>query len=562
MLGGFAFTRVAAAGCETGSPHIAVLDGRPLVHATGAYGTASCLEHEVVDVTYKSLGTLPGTYLSWAAAEPATEASCTDARLSGDVWDMTSSPPVLKGTVSSAGTWVTNRDPSNPSTGACQISPIRFENKFGFTIGRKYRFAMRAYRSKQKGGRSLVFANAPLPSPSAGCAVLNGPFYCAVLASSGAEDNNFRRWPTSSYRLRFESPTIRVLEGGDVFFQNGTFFQPHRTYSISTQPNFGYSNAALLYRGNYDSVDGFYCPAFTMLEDRYAHPEYSYHDQESVSTTAVGSSYCVLNARNNSIYRMRVEKAAPSVIVVGYRFDSNTERAAWGCLDGMCDVDVRVASQYMRYTTTERDTFVRRQFDLLHESRYCIEEAFQRVLPVPLSMSLHGERMQTDTTDSIIFGLGGLSVLSVGFQGLHKAGTNRIRDARDIRFEIHESAHAYNANLFAGSLPSWLDEGLAIQGNRLDCGGSPDYLRDNWRSWSPGQTGGHSVGSEFFKRLETEYACDVDCAYGLWNALVDNLGTDTSITNYEIKQVLEAALGRSLTPLFDLLAIPYPVGGP
>jgi hypothetical protein len=70
------------------------------------------------------------------------------------------------------------------------------------------------------------------------------------------------------------------------------------------------------------------------------------------------------------------------------------------------------------------------------------------------------------------------------------------------------------------------------------------------------------VGSEFFKRLESEYACNVDCAYGLWRALVDNLAADTSITNYEIKQVLEASLGRSLTPLFTLVAIPYPVAGP
>jgi hypothetical protein len=561
LFASLGLARSASAACEAGAPHVTFSDGRPLVHATGSYGTASCPEHEVVDVTYGALGTLPGTYASWAATDPGSEVACTSSRLSGDVWDMSSSPPVFKGNMSSTGVWVANRDPSNPNTGACQIAPLRFENRFSFTSGRKYRFALRAYRLKQKGGRDLVFANAPLPAPGLGCAVLNGPHFCAVLASSGATSDS-DRWPTSSYRLRLESPTMRVLEGGDIFFQDGSLFQPHRTYANSRKPNFGYSNAALLYRGGNASVDAFTCPDFTMLEDRYAAPEYSYLDQARESTTSPTASYCVLTARNNAIYRMRVERRIPSVIIVSFRFDRNTGRAAWGCLDGMCDADVRVASQYMRYTTTERDNFVRRQFELLHQSRYCIEGAFQRVLPVPLSMDLHGERMLTDASDSWIFGLGGDSVLSVGFQGLHRAGTNRIEDARDIRFELHESMHAYNANLFAADLPSWLNEGLSIQANRLDCDGSPDYLRDVWRTWSPGNTSGHAVGSEFFMRLETQYGCDVDCAYGLWRALIDNLGTDTSITNFKVKRVLETALGVSLTSLFGDLAIPYPIAGP
>jgi CubicO group peptidase (beta-lactamase class C family) len=114
-------------------------------------------------------------------------------------------------------------------------------------------------------------------------------------------------------------------------------------------------------------------------------------------------------------------------------------------------------------------------------------------------MSLHGERMLTDTSDSVIFGLGGTSVLSVGFQGLHRAGTNRIQDARDIRFEIHESMHAYNANLFAGMLTTCTDLatlGVAV----LEGGRSAD---------------GDQVIPADYLAAALEPSTDLNAAYGL-----------------------------------------------
>ena len=164
-----------------------------------------------------------------------------------------------------------------------------------------------------------------------------------MIASRGADDT-WGRWPTSSHRIRLELPNIKVAQGGDLFFQNWTFFQPHRSYARPDAPNFGYSNAALLYKGSFSSLDEFSCGDFTMLRHLYAHPHYTYINEARESTTVTGASYCVLSARNNSIYKLRVEKAAASVLVVGFRHDKSTGRAAWGCLDGMCDADARVAS--------------------------------------------------------------------------------------------------------------------------------------------------------------------------------------------------------------------------
>lgn len=553
-----AFARPALAQCQTDPAHYSY-DGRPHLYETANnYGSANCPGYTLVDVTYRALTPLPGTYLSWADTDPSTPDACAASKLTAQVWDRTTSPPVYKGERTSAGVWLTNRDPiSNPgNTGACYIAPIRFETQFSFTAGRRYRFAVRAFRSGQKGTRDLVMANAPLPNLQTGCESLGGGFFCALIPSSGA-NNTYQRWPTASFRLRLESPMMKVAQGGDLFFQDGKFFQPHRTYSNVHAANYGYSNAALVYAGNVSSLDAFSCGDFKMLTYVNAIPTYSYLDEENIVTTANGTGYCVLNARNNNLYRVWVERSASNLLVVGSKWDRSTGRAAWGCLDGMCNADVRVASQYMRYTTTDRDSFVRRVFNLLHESRYCIEDAFQRRLPVPLSMDLHGERLVPNPTDSTSFGLGGPSITSVGFQGYHKAGTKRIEDWRDIRFELHESTHVFNDHLFTATLPGWLNEGLSIQTNRLTCDGHPDYLPDFWRAWAPGWTDGHSVGSEFFRRLETEYACDVTCTYGLWRSLIDNLGTRASTTNAEIKMVMELKLGRSLTPLFSALGIAF-----
>jgi len=78
-----------------------------------------------------------------------------------------------------------------------------------------------------------------------------------------------------------------------------------------------------------------------------------------------------------------------------------------------------------------------------------------------------------------------------------------------------------------------------------------------WRSWKPGDTDGHLVGSELFRRLEADNGCTAACAAQLWRDLVDAHGDDPYLTNAEIKDVFEKRLGAGLSPLFDTLAIDY-----
>ena len=116
-----------------------------------------------------------------------------------------------------------------------------------------------------------------------------------------------------------------------------------------------------------------------------------------------------------------------------------------------------------------------------------------------------------------------------------------MTDPLDLRYELHEPMHVYNHYFFADSLPSWLDEGFAIQAEvHVVCGGDPRLMTGPGTAGSAGDTDGHTVGSEFFKRLEAEHGCAADCAAEAWRDLVDAHGADRYLTNAEIKAVFES----------------------
>ncbi len=76
-----------------------------------------------------------------------------------------------------------------------------------------------------------------------------------------------------------------------------------------------------------------------------------------------------------------------------------------------------------------------------------------------------------------------------------------------------------------------------------------------WRSWKPGDTDGHLVGSEFFRWLDVDYGCRGDCAAQAWRDLVDAHGADTYLTEAEVKAVFEARVGADLSPAFATLGL-------
>jgi hypothetical protein len=268
--------------CDSVAANGIYTDGRPHVLTTRSYSQFYCRDAYIVDVTYKAIDPFPGLYMSWGDTEPATEAECTRSVNRMLVWDVTSVPRVYKGEKVSRGVWVDNPDPvRNPGVSKiCSVPPIRSENTFGFTVGRKYRFGMRAETGAETGTafsrRIFTFTMAPLADRLGS----NGPFVTLLPASTSyynGTGGTHQRWPSSTaWSYKLESPDRRVALGGDLFFQDGEFFQPHRTYELLKAPNFGKSNATLIYQGTTGGLDDITCPDFKMIQRVYATPDYTY----------------------------------------------------------------------------------------------------------------------------------------------------------------------------------------------------------------------------------------------------------------------------------------------
>ncbi len=532
-------------------------DGRPhLWQRSRTYGTPSCTNAWVVDVTYSTLAPLPGTYLSWGDDEPTTETACGQSALRLYAWDMTGAIPSYLGTVSSQGTWVENDDLlRNPGVSkVCHVPPLRAESTFQLVSGRKYRFALRAEQASQN--RGLVLANAPVPSRKGGNAAGGAEgLFLAIPALSGEHDA--RGWPLSPFSVRLESPDRRVARGGDLVLDGIGFVKASEGFASALSPAFGFSNAMLLYQGDTGGLTDISCPAFSITETER---KYNYTPGWETHPTASGSRYCLLGEKNDRIYRLKLWKTDSSqgLMLLGYLPGPETGRRTWGCMDGLCDDEVRLGAQYTQPTQTERDDFVGTAFGLLRSTRSCLDSYLGRPLPVPLSLAIHAEKASPCATGCTNYGMGGPQVTTAGFEGYIRPGQTRVNDPLDLRYELHEPMHVYNYYFFADSLPSWLDEGFAIQAEvHVGCGGDSRLMMGPWRGWKPGDTSGHTVGSELFKRLDSDYGCAGGCAAQVWRDLVDGLGDDTYLTNAKIKAVFERRVGADLSSLFTAVGIPY-----
>lgn len=534
-----------------------VTDGRPhLWQRSRTYGTPSCTNAWLVDVTYSPLAPLPGTYLSWGDDEPLSETACGQSALRMYAWDMTGAIPAYLGTVSSQGTWVDNDDPvRNPGvTKVCHVAPLRAESAFQLANGRKYRFALRAEQASQN--RGLVLANGPVPSRKGGNAAGGAEgLFLAIPTLPGERDA--RGNPLSPFSVRLEGPDRRVALGGDLVLDGIGFVKASEGFAFGRSPAFGFSNAMLLYQGSSGGLTDIPCPALaTGATDR----TYNYTPGWETHPTSTGSRYCLLSEQNDRIYRLKLWKTDSSqgLMLLGYLPGPQTGRRTWGCMDGLCDDEVRIAAQYTMPTRTERDDFVGTVFGFLRSARSCLDSYLGRPLPVPLSMAIHAETASPSVNGTWNYGLGGAQVTTAGFEGFIRPGQTRVTDPLDLRYELHEPMHVYNHYFFADSLPSWLDEGFAIQAEvRLGCGGDPRLMVGGWRTWTPGTTSGHAVGSEFFKRLEASFGCGAGCAAEAWRDLVDAHGSDTYLTNAEFKAVFEKRVGADLSSLFTALGIDY-----
>lgn len=552
--------------CDTVPADRTFADGRPHLWQTStSYGSSGCPNGYVVDVTYSALAPLPGTYMSWGDDEPTTQAACEQSWLRMHVWYMSGTLPAYMGELTSQGTWIDNTDTlRNPGAEKiCHVPPLRAESAFSFGNGRRYRFALRAERNyiTHVQNRKLVLANAPVPSRKGESAASSGgALFVALPMSEGGVDAT--GWPLSPFLFKVERPERRVSLGGDLVHTGSAFLPTSQGFILPLSPNYGYSNAMLLYRGNVGGLDDFSCPAYAVSGEQGGIPTYTYTPGPTPAYLETGALYCLLNERNTKIYKLKVFKgSSPSLtnlVLIGYRFAAETGRTTWGCLDGLCDDEARLAGQNLQPTKTEREEFVGTTLRFVRSARSCLEASLLRPLPVPLSRTLHGEQATPSVNGSWSYGTGGPALTVAGFQGWILPGQTRVIDPLDLRWELHEPMHVFSHYAFADSLPSWLDEGFSIQAEvRLDCGGDPMLMTSDWRFWAPGYTDGHSVGSELFRRLEVDHGCGSDCAAEIWRDLVDAHGTDTDLTNAEIKAVFEGRIGADLSSLFTLLGIAY-----
>ncbi len=541
--------------CATVSADRSFPDGRPHVwKSTTAYGTSSCTNGYVVDVTYSALAPLPGTYLSWGDAEPSTQTACVQSALKMYVWDLSGAQPAYLGATSTQGAWIDNDDTlHNPGAAKlCHVPPVRAEAAFQLASGKKYRFAMRAERQGQNQG--LIFANAPVPSRKGGNAAGSAEgLFLAIPKSPAARDAN--GWLTEPFAVKLESPDRRVARGGDLVVDGTSFFKLSQHFAFGASAGFGLSNAMLLPQGTTGGLTDITCPSYAVgATDK----TYTYTTGWEAHGATTGARYCLLGERNDRVFKLKVFKAdaGQGLVLVGYLPASETGRRTWGCLDGLCDGEVRIATQFTKPTETERVDFVGTALDFLRRTRSCLDAYLQRPLPVPLALAVHGEKATTSASLTHNYGMGGTQVTTTGFEGLIRPGETRVNDPLDLRYELHEPMHVYNRFFFADGIPSWLDEGYAIQAEvRVGCGGDPRLMMAGWRGWKAGDTDGHTVGSEFFKRLEASHGCGADCAAQAWRDLVDTHGADTYLTDAEIKAVFEARTGADLTPLFTTLGL-------
>ena len=543
--------------CATVAADRSFTDGRPHVwQASRTYGTSSCTNGYVVDVTYAALASLPGTYLSWGDDEPESEAACRASWLRMYVWDVTTSPPAYVGTASSQGTWIDDDDTAhNPGAAKlCHVPPLRAESAFALTAGRKYRFATRAERDSQN--RGLVLANAPVPGRKGGNAAGSADgMFLAIPKSQGELDDT--GWPAAPFAVKLTSPDRRVSRGGELLHDGFSFLRPSYGYVNPASPDFGISNAMLLPQGGSGGLADISCPAFALTSTEKT---YTYTPGSAPLATTEGTRYCLLSERNDKVFKVKVWKvdSARTLVLVGFLQAAETGRKAWGCLDGLCGDDVAVVTQFTMPTDTERNDFVGTAHGLLRSARTCLDTYLGRPLPVPLTMAIHAEKASTSQYLQYNYGMGGLLVTTTGFEGLIRPGQTRVNDPLDLRYEVHEPMHVYNHVFFADDLPGWLDEGLAIQAEvHAVCGSDPRAFTGGWFGWHAGDTEGHVVGSELFRRLDATWGCRGDCVAKLWRDLVDAHGSDLYLTNAEIKASFEKSLGADLSPLFDALGVDY-----
>lgn len=365
-----------------------------------------------------------------------------------------------------------------------------------------------------------------------------------------------------------------VISDPDIGYSSQNFNRYHKDFVSSI---FNHSNAGFIYMGQ-GELSNWRCPQFKLEQlghDREG--DYRYFNwwdiSQDVSAIHLGGVYCLVNHDNTKLFRFKITEITPRSITIRYQEVGNTTVKTLRCIDGFCDEDVEV---FCVGCTHDDAQFIQRTLEFQKVAKLCLDSYLNVSLRGPLRLMIWNpnsllpcEASSGSWCENV--GHGGNFVMVSGFQGIILPGETRVNSVDDIRLDLHENMHVYTRLLVSTQVPAWFNEGMSIQtGTRLNCSGYPqlsegfrigtneyELLKEGRITLSDSQRNPHSIGSLFFYGLEVDYGCGMACAAKIWKRL-SNGSSDhfRTITDHEIKEVVEAETGEDVTPLFELLEIP------
>jgi hypothetical protein len=538
-----------------------------------AYGDLQCPTGWTIDFTYDPPADAPDTWISYLDDKITNSTDCAATTVRAFVWDGTPAQGfTYVGSTSATGAW-------KSTEGVCVTPQLNVGSGVAMQAGHNYRIAVQSYTEEPWQRRGFAVATAPVPT-----------YYSLTTVHVRSGWHTITRFAlpvdTSSKHYRYSLAYERLTDqGGDLSLADATgstnheFQIPYRNEFQAFKGDHGTSATGFI-----DVADGtgdraallnLSCPDFKKTPG-VGHGggliEYNYLDGwlgvSPLFYAYEGQLACVLNEKHQRTYALRVAERADDLVVFESEMDMATTRMARGCPD-YCNNETEVLSVDLSSDNTVEAPLLQKTQEFAAKTRACLQKTLGFTLPVPLRIFVFGEQATPVTNDLWNFGVGGYQVSTAGFQGLIRKGDTRIRSVSDLRYELHETTHVFTTWAFpkitdigstTSSLPMWFVEGIAIAINKnLVCDPATQSLQmfDTWRGWSPGATDSHLVGSEVFKRLEQSYQCGLDCESKIFRDLVSAYGSSTSVTNANIKAVMERVTGKNLDAVFNAVGLSY-----